>query len=92
MNDKTVYSMPQPEFDPSTGTLAPEAFLPRWKGCSVSKSEFKNGEVKNSPHSWDVLSAEDIPDELDWRNKDGTNYMSWNKNQHIPQYCGSCWA
>ena len=59
-------------------------------GCRVEYADFTNGDLKTTPYPWETYT--DVPAALDWRNKDGTNWLSWNKNQHIPQYCGSCWS
>jgi cathepsin X len=38
----------------------------------------------------DVL-GDVIPDEFNWCNQNENNYCVSSINQHIPQYCGSCW-
>ena len=33
-----------------------------------------------------------LPQSFTWSDVDGVNYLTKNLNQHIPVYCGSCWA
>lgn len=42
------------------------------------------------PHTY--LSPEDLPDSFTWSNISGVSYLTHSLNQHIPHYCGSCWA
>jgi len=43
-----------------------------------------------SPRPEDYVKS--VPAEYNWCDVDGKNYCTMNRNQHIPQYCGSCWA
>jgi len=39
-----------------------------------------------------MVESSALPADFTWANKDGINYLSSIRNQHIPVYCGSCWA
>jgi len=51
-----------------------------WRGNSTAVS------------SHELLSDEALPANHNWCDMDGKNYCTKSLNQHIPQYCGSCWA
>ena len=42
------------------------------------------------PHTY--IDLDDLPDSFSWGDVDGVSYLTKSLNQHIPQYCGSCWA
>ena len=45
-----------------------------------------------SPRPQEYIQTEDLPDAFSWADKDGQSLVTKSLNQHIPQYCGSCWA
>jgi cathepsin X len=59
----------------------------------VKRSNPPIPEVVTKPRPWEVAELRaSVPTAWDWRNVSGVDYTTWNKNQHLPVYCGSCWA
>lgn len=46
----------------------------------------------SSPLPFEYIKEEDLPVEFNWGDIDGKSYLTRMLNQHLPQYCGSCWA
>eukprot|EP01003_Olkasia_polycarbonata_P003314 NODE_194_length_1241_cov_275.031040_g160_i0.p1 GENE.NODE_194_length_1241_cov_275.031040_g160_i0~~NODE_194_length_1241_cov_275.031040_g160_i0.p1 ORF type:complete len:205 (-),score=48.58 NODE_194_length_1241_cov_275.031040_g160_i0:626-1210(-) len=66
--------------------------------CGAYRSEYvqlPGNTVKNDyslplPHTY--LPPTALPDSFNWGNVNGTDFLTKSLNQHLPQYCGSCWA
>ena len=48
---------------------------------------------RGPPHVREALEhLADLPEQVLWNNVNGTNFLTNVWNQHLPTYCGSCWA
>jgi len=61
-----------------------------WDEMEISKEMPREHIVSSIEHH--SRSTDELPESFTWKNVDGVNYVTKMLNQHIPTYCGSCWA
>lgn len=71
-------------------TILPALVTASYKSEIIDHSDHGEHVLSARPHEY--IEADDLPDAFTWGNKDGVSYLTRSVNQHIPQYCGSCWA
>lgn len=67
--------------------------------CTILSVDFKNeiNKLPNHNKNQTIIDElayfkEDIPDRFSWKSINNRSYLTKSLNQHLPQYCGSCWA
>lgn len=64
-------------------------------GCyrkGYSKSYVPPEELSFNHEPAPAYDEDELPKKFNWCNQDGLSYCVTSWNQHIPYYCGSCWA
>ena len=93
-NPPTIHSRTThpPAHPPTRPLIYPPTCPPR--RASEWDSSYAAPAAVLSPVPAEYTADEDIPKEWHWGNVGGTgkSYVTKMLNQHIPQYCGSCWA
>jgi len=64
----------------------------RWSDEQVMAAGWVPRANLSNSHELLTMPSSGLPEEFTWCNKDGQNFCTMSRNQHIPQYCGSCWA
>jgi len=63
--------------NPVKENLVPEENFLSPKMCREERVVFPGGEKRPEVHSWEELSADQVPNAWDWGNVNGKNYLSW---------------